>query len=95
MPTGSSANPLAQFIPFIFIFLIFYFLIIRPEKKKKNQIKDMVNNLKKNDQVVTAGGIHGSVAIVKDKTIVLRLDDNVRVEFDKEAISTLISKSKS
>ncbi len=68
------------------IFLIFYFLVIAPQRKKDKELKAMVNNLKKNDEVVTASGIHGIVVIVKDKTVVLRVDDNCRIEFDREAI---------
>ena len=66
--------------------LIFYFFIIAPQRKKQKELKAMIENLKKNDEVVTAAGIHGTVVIVKDKTVVLRVDDNCRIEFDKEAI---------
>ena len=47
--------------------------------------------LKKNDQAVTVGGIHGTVVLTKEKTVVLRIDDNVKIEFDKEAIATVVS----
>ncbi len=50
----------------------------------------MRTNLKKNEQVVTSGGIHGTIALVKEKTVVLRVDDNVKIEFDKESIATVI-----
>ena len=52
----------------------------------------MLANLKKNDQVITTGGAHGTVVIVRDKTVVLRVDDNARIEFDKEAITSLKTK---
>ncbi len=89
MPTDAG-NPLIQFVPFIFIFLIFYFLVIKPERKKQQQLVDMRKNLKKNDEVVTAGGMHGTVTSVKDKTVILRIDENVKAEFDKEAIATIL-----
>lgn len=93
MSPEQAANPLVSFpiIPYILIFFIFYFLLIKPQKDKQKEQKNMINNLKKNDQVVTAGGIHGTVVIVKDKSVVLRVDDNVRIEFDKESISNVIS----
>lgn len=69
------------------IFLIFYLLVIRPHKKEQEEKKKKIASLQKNDKVVTAGGIHGTVINVKDETIILRLDDNVKAEFDKEAIS--------
>lgn len=93
MPAEQVAgNPLTQLpiIPYLLIFLIFYFVLIKPQKKKQQEQKDMRTNIKKNDKVVTAGGMHGTVAMVKDKTVVVRVDDNVKIEFDKESISTVI-----
>jgi preprotein translocase subunit YajC len=73
------------------IFLIFYFLIIAPQRKKQKELKLMIDNLKKNDDVVTNSGIHGTVVIVKEKTVVLRVDDNCRIEFDKDVIAVVKS----
>ena len=75
------------------IFLIFYFLVIAPQRKKQKELKAMLDNIKKNDEIVTSSGIHGTVVIVKDKTIVVRVDDNCRIEFDKEAIILVKSDS--
>ena len=69
--------------------LIFYFLVIRPQRQQQKKMKELLANLKKNDEVVTASGIHGSVAIVKEKTVVVRVDEGCRIEFDKEAITTV------
>ncbi len=71
------------------MFLMFQILVIRPEKKKQQEHKKRIDALQKNDRVVTAGGMHGTVVQIKEKTIVLRVDDNVRIEFDKESISTI------
>ncbi|NTV29961.1 MAG: preprotein translocase subunit YajC [Candidatus Omnitrophica bacterium] len=86
-------NFLVQLVPMAIIFGIFYFLVISPEKKKQKEHKNLLDNLKKNDEVVTAAGIHGTVVNVKDKTVVLRLDENVRVEFEKEAILVVSKKA--
>ncbi len=75
------------------IFLIFYFLVIAPQRKKQKELKAMLDNIKKNDEVVTSSGIHGTVVIVKEKTVVVRVDDNCRIEFDKEAIVLVKSDS--
>lgn len=83
----ASGNPLMQFFPFAVMFLIFYFIVIRPQKKEKDKKQKKINALQKNDQVVTAGGIHGTVVNVKETTIILRVDDGVKIEFDKETIS--------
>ncbi len=73
------------------IFLIFYFLIIRPQRQQQKKIKEMLANLKKNDEVVTTSGIHGSIVIVKDKTVVVRVDEGCRIEFDRESIALVKS----
>ncbi|MCM8786534.1 MAG: preprotein translocase subunit YajC [Candidatus Omnitrophica bacterium] len=85
-----SANPhvlFIQLIPFFFIFLIVYFILIKPQQKRQQEHIQMINSLKKNDEVVTIGGIHGVIVNVKEKTFVLRIDDNVKIEIDKNAIS--------
>ena len=89
MPADQTINPLVQFIPLAVIFAIFYFLILKPQKDKQNQHKELLANLKKNDEIVTAGGIHGTIVNVKDKTAIVRIDDNVKIEIDKEAIVTV------
>lgn len=91
MPTEQAANPLIQLpiIPYLLIFFIFYFLVIKPQRAKQKEHKQMIGNLKKNDSVIMAGGIHGIVSLVKDKTIIVRVDDNVKIEFDKESVLSL------
>ena len=96
MGAEQAANPLVSLpiIPYLLIFLIFYFLVIKPQKDKQKEQKTLIDTLKKNDEVVTAAGIHGTVVLVKDKTVVVRVDDNVKIEFDKEAVTSVV-KSKS
>ena len=89
MDAPQMGNPLIQLFPIFVIFLIFYFMILRPQQDKQKQLKNMIANLKKNDQIVTSGGIHGTVINVKEHTIIMRIDDNVKVEIDKEAITTI------
>ena len=91
MPHDPMSNPWTQLpiIPYLLIFLIFYFLVIQPQRKKQKETQSMIANIKKNDQVVTNSGIHGTVAMVKEKTVVVRVDENVRIEFDKEAIAAV------
>jgi preprotein translocase subunit YajC len=74
----------------IALFAVFYLLLIRPQQKQQKQIKEMQTKLKKHDEIVTTGGIHGTVVNVKDRTITLRIDDNVRIEVDKNAVSQLV-----
>jgi preprotein translocase subunit YajC len=90
MPTQTAqVNPLIQLIPFILIFVVFYFMLIMPQRKQQKEHQKMVANLKKNDEVVTASGIHGTVVNVKDSTVILRVDENVKIEVEKVSIAAL------
>jgi len=88
-PQTAQGNPLMQFIPIIFILVIFYFMLILPQKKQQKEHQKMVANLKKNDEVITASGIHGTVVNVKDNTVILRVDENVKIEVEKVSIAAL------
>ena len=93
MTPEQTSNPLMHFIPGILIFMIFYFLVLKPQKDKQKEQQNKLKALSKNDQVVTASGIHGTIVLVKDKTVVVRVDDNVKIEFDKEAIASVTKSS--
>lgn len=89
-PDQTSASFLmSPMIPLFIIFFIFYFLVMKPQKDRQLQHKKMLADLKKNDTVVTTGGIHGTIVNVKDKTAVIRIDDNAKMEVDKEAIAVI------
>jgi len=88
-PGAAQPNAIASLMPIIFIFGIFYFLLIRPQQKKQKEHEKMAQELKKNDEVVTNGGIHGTVVNVKDDTLILRIDENVKVEINKKAVAYL------
>jgi len=86
MPQTQAVSPLINLLPLFFIFFIFYFLIIRPQKNKEKEHQKMLSGLAKNDEVITSGGIHGVVVNVKDKTVILRIDENVKIEIEKNCI---------
>lgn len=90
-----QASIVAQFIPIIFILLFFYLIIIRPQQKKQQEHQKMIESIGKNDQIITIGGIHGTVVNVKEKTFIIRVDENSRLEIDKSAVATLIKKRSS
>ena len=79
-------NLLVTMMPLVFIFVIFYFLLIRPQQKKQKEHEKLVQAVKTGDQVVTSSGIHGTISNVKDKTVIVKIADNVKVEFDRSAI---------
>ena len=82
-----AVNPILQMFPLLLVFIIFYFMLIRRQQKKEKERVNMLKNIKKNDEVVTNGGIHAVVLNVKDRTATLRVDDNVKIEVDKDAIA--------
>ncbi|MFH1691753.1 MAG: preprotein translocase subunit YajC [Candidatus Omnitrophota bacterium] len=81
---------LAQLFPLVLILLVFYFILIRPQQKQQKEYAKMLDTLKKNDQIVTSGGVHATIVNVKDKTFIIRVDDNVRLEIDKNAVGRLL-----
>jgi preprotein translocase subunit YajC len=88
---GAGAGQLvSMLIPFGLIILVFYFLIIRPQNKKQKETQAMLASIKKNDRVVTIGGMRGTVQAVRDDAIVLKVDENVKLEFNKSAIASVI-----
>lgn len=90
-PTASGAGGLGgMFIPFLLIIAIMYFFMIRPQNKKQKEMEKMLAAIKKGDKVVTIGGIHGVVSSVKENTIIVKVDENCKIEFNRTAISSVI-----
>ena len=90
---NQMAGPLMNLMPILLIFVVFYFLLIKPQRKAQDEHKKMVTSLKKNDEVITSGGIHGTIVNVKEHTVTLKVDDNVKVEVQKGSISTMKRKA--
>lgn len=88
---GGQGNPLAALVPFFLIIPIFYFLLIRPQQKKQKEFQSMMTQLKKNDKVITTGGIYGMILNVKDRTIILKIAENVKIEIEKSCIARVVS----
>ena len=86
---NAQPSPFLQFLPLVFLFVIFYFMIIRPQQKKQKDHANMLAKLDKNDEIITAGGLHGTVVAVNDKTVSVRIADNVRVELEKSSVSSV------
>jgi preprotein translocase subunit YajC len=92
-PQGQgSPNMLLQFLPLALIFVIFYFLLIRPARAKQKAMQTMLEGLKSGDRVITSSGIHGSVVAIQDDIVQVRIADNVKVDFSKSAIVTVVGK---
>ncbi|HAK46422.1 MAG TPA: preprotein translocase subunit YajC [Spirochaeta sp.] len=91
---GSGGGSMTTtFITFGLVIAIFYFLIIRPQNKKQKKTKQMLSALKKGDRVQSIGGIRGVVQKVNDDTVVVKVDDNTKLEFAKSAVGEVIEVS--
>jgi preprotein translocase subunit YajC len=86
---GAAPQPdlLQTLLPFLFMGVIFYFLLIRPQQKRQKQHQQLMASLKSGDRVVTSSGIHGLIANVKETTFLLKVADNVKIEIDKSSIA--------
>jgi len=90
MPGGGIGS---FFVPLIFIFIIMYFVMIRPQKKRQEQQQKLIGNLKTGDRVVTNAGIHGLISNVKETTVLVKVADNVKIEMDKSAITNVLKEA--
>ena len=95
LASGGSNQMVTMIVTFGLIIVIFYFLIIRPQRKKQKDTQSMLSTLRKGDKVATAGGIRGVVTAVKETTVTVKVDDNTKIEFNKSAVSSVIERKES
>ena len=90
-PQGAQGQGggLMSFLPLILIFVIFYFMLIRPQQKRAKEHKSMLENLKKGDKVITSGGEYGVIEEVKTNTVGLKISENVKVKYGKSYIAAV------
>nr|WP_240489133.1 preprotein translocase subunit YajC [Cohnella thermotolerans] len=84
---------LMTLLPFVLMFVIFYFLLIRPQQRKSKERNAMLRALKKGDRVTTIGGLHGTIAEITDDTVVLKVNDVTKLTFDRSAINNVTARS--
>jgi preprotein translocase subunit YajC len=95
-PTSGAAtrvNPLLQFLPWILMIVVFYFIIMRGSRKDQQRQKNMLASLKRNDRVQTIGGIRGTIVDVREDEIVVKVDEsnNVKMRFARGAVKEVLS----
>ncbi len=83
---------LAQLLPLVVIFAVFYFIAIRPQQAQQRRHREMLGRLKKGDRVLTRGGLYGVIVELKDKRLVLELAQNVRVQAERMAVQAVVNK---
>jgi len=89
-PAPGPAGGIGFLVPFIFIFVIMYFVLFRPQKKRQQEQQRLISSLKTGDRVVTNAGIHGLIANVKETTVIVKVADNVKIEMEKSAITNVL-----
>ena len=90
---AGGGGALVQLLPLVLIFVVFYFLLIRPQQTKLKDHRKMVSDLSRGDKVITAGGLHATVSKIEDdQTVILEIADKVRVKAERSTISGLASK---
>jgi preprotein translocase subunit YajC len=86
---GGAAGILGSIVPLVLIFVIFYFLLIRPQQKRAKEHKNMIDNLKKGDKIITSGGVYGVIESVGSNTVTVKIGENTRVKLGKSYVAAL------
>jgi preprotein translocase subunit YajC len=89
-PGGGQASPWGMFVPLLLMFVVLYFFMIRPQQKRQKEKEKMLDALKKGDRVLTIGGVYGEIQQVKENIVVVRIADNVKVELQRSAVSSVV-----
>jgi preprotein translocase subunit YajC len=89
LAAAAGSSQAMSIVMLVSIFAIFYFLLIRPQRKKEKERQSMIDAVKKGDKVTTIGGIKGMVTNVKESTVIVKVDDNTKLEFTKAAVSNV------
>ncbi len=93
-PQGNGGGGLAStLIMFGLIFVIFYFMILRPQQKRQKERKILLESVKKGDKIVTAGGVHAKVVGVEDKTLLIEIAENVKIKIDRTSIGSVVKEA--
>jgi preprotein translocase subunit YajC len=85
-PAQGAASPWLQFIPFILVLAIFYFVILLPMKRRQQKVQAFLSALKVSDRVITSGGLYGTITKLNDQSVQLQIANNVRIEVSRAAI---------
>lgn len=88
-----QGNPLGMFLPMIIIFVLFYFMLIRPQRRQQKEHQMKLSALRSGDEVVAAGGIHGLITNVGDRTVTLKIADNVKIKVERQSVLSILKKA--
>jgi preprotein translocase subunit YajC len=94
VPGTGGPGAMLSFLPLLLIFVVFYFLLIRPQQKRAKQHQEMLGKLKKNDEVMTSGGIYGKVVALAENVVTLEVAPNVRIRVHRPQITSIVTGDK-
>lgn len=86
-----TVEQLVGLLPILLMFVAMWFILIRPAKKRQQETQNMQNSLQRGDKIITIGGLHGEVESIEDTVVTLKIADNVRVKFDRQAIGRIVN----
>jgi preprotein translocase subunit YajC len=90
LPGGGGSQGLGSFLPLILMFVVFYFLLIWPQQKKTKAHRQLLSNLKKGDEVVTSGGVYGTITGITDTVITLEIAEKVRIKISRNSVAGVV-----
>jgi preprotein translocase subunit YajC len=90
LQTDGMSGLVSSLLPFLLIILVFYFLILRPQQKRQKERQRLLESVKKGDKIITSGGMHGTVEGVEDKTVLVKIADNIKVKVERSAVATIV-----
>ena len=93
-PAAPGPSPMVSLAPIALMFIVLYFLLIRPQQKRAREHETMVQNVKRNDEIVTTGGIYGRVQSIADKILVVEIAPNVRIRLEREQVANVVRGAK-
>jgi len=94
LQAGGSGQTWMPIITFGLVFVIFYFFIIRPQNKKQKDTEKMISAIKKGDRIITIGGVHGEITSTKEHSVIVKVDEDCKIEFSRSAIASVVVEEK-
>jgi preprotein translocase subunit YajC len=91
---AAGPSPIVSLMPIALMFVVLYFLLIRPQQKRAREHQTMIDNLKRNDEIVTSGGLYGRVQAIADKILTVEIAPNVRVRVDRAQVASVVRAGK-
>jgi preprotein translocase subunit YajC len=85
-PAEGQVSPYVQFVPFVLVLAIFYFIIILPMRRRQKKVQEFLEGLKVGDRIVTTGGMYGSITKMNEKSVQLQIADRVRIEVSRASV---------